>query len=234
MYEQYADYYLNHMAQEQTDYYNEKADAQEIFQTLKDIYAMTFDYNGIALKEEDSEIQLSIPVQIMGQKYQYVYIGEWKENESCVFHKACLYKDDKTDVFEHMEYSLSVEGKPTENSELIQESSLQKPDEEYVAYVAEWEFLNNGEYVAGDKIAEGTYYQNGDENGDFYTIQSDNQIALSTQEGNTWYFKTMQENGKNYLCYGYSLTGCGIDGGNRVEYTQNSLIVDGVSYELKR
>lgn len=234
LYEQYVDYYLNYMSQEQTDYYNEKADAQEIFQTLKEIYTMTFDYNNIGLKEEDSEIQLSIPVQIMGQKYQYVYIGEWKDDQNCVFNKGCLYKEDGIDIFEPMEYSNSVKVKPTEKNKLIWESSLQKPNEEYVAYLAEWEFLNNGEYVAGDKIVEGTYYRNGDENGDFYTIQTDNQIVLSTQDENTWYFKTIQEAGKNYLCYGYSLTGCGIDGGNRVEYTQNSLIVDGVLYELKR
>lgn len=234
LYEQYADYYLNYMSQEQTDYYNCKADVQEIFNTLKEIYCITFDYNSIELKEEQSKVELSIPVQVMNQTYQYVYVGEIKNDQNYEFHKAYLYQDDGKDIFSDMEYSRSVKVKPTEQDELIQEGSLQNPNQEYVSYYALWEFLNQEGYVAGEKITSGLYFHNGDLDGAYYIVRDDGKIAISTQQGNLWNFKTLKEGNKNYLCYGYNLTGYGIDGGYRIEYTKDSLIVDGEVFQLKK
>lgn len=234
LYEQFADYYLNYMSKEQTEYYNRKATVKEIHETLKQIYAMSFDYNNIELKEDVSKIELSVPVQIMNHTYRYVYIGEVEENQTYVFHKACLFQEDGNDIFGDMEYSYSVKVKPKEKDVIIQESALNKPNEEYVAYYALWEYLNQDECMVGDAITEGIYYHNGNKNSDYYVIRDDRQIAISTRHNELFHFKTMKINGKNHLYYLYNLKGCGIDGGYQIEYTNDRLIVDGEVYELEK
>lgn len=234
LYEQYADYYLNYMSQEQANYYNCKADVQEIFDALKEIYCMTFDYNSIELKEEQSKIELSIPVQIMNQTYKYVYVGKVKDNQNYEFYKVHLYQEDGKDIFSNMAYSQSVKVKPTAQDELIQVGSLQNPTQEYVSYCALWEFLNQERYTETEKITPGLYFHNGDLNDAHYIVRDDGKVAISTQQGNLWNYKTLREGDKNYLCYGYNLTGYGIEGGYRIEYTKDSLIVDGEVFQLKK
>lgn len=224
LYEQFADYYFNYASDEQHNYYYEKADIDEIYALLKEIYSMTFDYDTLTLKSEDNDCELSLQVQIMDETYRYVFKGEFLGNQSYRFNKACLYKEDGTDCFADMNYSLSAKVTVKANQETDLVSTLQNPSEEYVAYCDEYNYLNNNTCTTGEPVTLGTYYQNGNIDGNYYTILKDNQIAISNQENNYWYYKTQKEDDGNYLYYGYRLDCNGITGGYRIKYDEKSLI----------
>jgi hypothetical protein len=230
LYEQFADYYFNYESEEQTEHYYQEASVEEIYSTLQKIYDISFDYDNIQMTMENENVRLRIPVVVMNRQYQYEYVGEEKESKTFKFNQSCLYDENGEDIFVDMDENLDIVVEAENGRTLSGVSSLQEPDEEYVAYCYEYDFLNKDEYLSGDELTEGTYYRAGDHtDSDFYRIEN-NQIAVPEQEGNLWTYKTVKEGNQNCLYYGYSLGATGVSGGYQVEYTQDTLVASGQEY----
>lgn len=209
LYDNFSAYFFHFKNMDTENYYIWEATPEEIFNILKKIYNMEFCYDLLNISEDElGNIEIKIPVKIMGQEYDYCWKGKRKESSIYNYTEQLLYDADGNELFGG-KFGISIKREVKKGKKLMKENALKNPDAKATNHFDQLALLKSDGYISGAPLEKGIYYLNGDSKSGKYIKISDDCIDISEDPG-AWDYKTLKIKNENWIYYKCRIDGTGI------------------------
>lgn len=224
LYDNFSAYFFHFKNMDTENYYIWEATPEEIFNILKKIYNMEFCYDLLNISEDElGNIEIKIPVKIMGQEYDYCWKGKRKESSIYNYTEQLLYDADGNELFGG-KFGISIKREVKKGKKLMKGNALKNPDAKAMNHLDQLALLKSDGYISGAPLENGIYYLNGDPKSGKYIKISDDCIDISEDPG-AWDYKTLKIKNENWIYYKCRIDGTGIHSEDQwsILYTDHTL-----------